>query len=143
MSYGCALCNSCGPFKWFGNEGVIVRPDADTQECQVVAPVQLYFSWKQAVANMQVGVYTCRANSLAYVQPWRFVTTFCYFGPLSLDLAFHLFFVYAQLMISINQSLTVRMRYSRLLEENSFSSKRGDYVWMLVLCATFLLVRSS
>jgi hypothetical protein len=48
------------------------------QECQVVAPLQLYFSWTSAVAKMQ---------------PWRFLTTFCYFGKVSLDLCFHLFFV--------------------------------------------------
>ena len=32
------------------------------------------------------------------------------------------------------------MRYSRLLEENSFSSRRADYVLLLALCASFLLV---
>ncbi|EIW67503.1 derlin-2/3 [Tremella mesenterica] len=81
-------------------------------ECQAIAPIQLYFSWKQAIMKMQI---------------WRFATTFFYFGPLSLDLAFHLFFL---------------MRYSRLLEENSFSSRKADYVWLLCLCATFLLVIS-
>lgn len=48
------------------------------QSCQVIAPLQLYFSWKAAVLKMQ---------------PWRVLTTFCYFGPISFDLAFHLFFV--------------------------------------------------
>ncbi|OXG26318.1 derlin-2/3 [Cryptococcus neoformans Bt120] len=82
-------------------------------ECQVVAPVQLYFSWKAAIVNMQV---------------WRFITTFLYFGPVSLDLLFHIFFV---------------MRYSRLLEENSFANRRADYAWLLFLCASFLLLVSS
>jgi hypothetical protein len=36
--------------------------------------------------------------------------------------------------------LIARMRYSRLLEESSFSNRRADYVWLLTLCATFLLV---
>ncbi|WVQ65354.1 uncharacterized protein L199_003530 [Kwoniella botswanensis] len=81
-------------------------------ECQVVAELQLYFSWKAAVGNMQV---------------WRFITTFLYFGPLSLDLAFHMFFI---------------LRYSRLLEENSFSNRRADYVWLLFLCSVFLLIIS-
>ncbi|OCF39692.1 derlin-2/3 [Kwoniella heveanensis CBS 569] len=81
-------------------------------ECGVIAPLQLYFSWKSAVQNMQV---------------WRFITTFLYFGPLSLDLAFHLFFI---------------MRYSRLLEENSFSNRRADYVWLLFLCSAFLIMIS-
>ncbi|BEJ12552.1 hypothetical protein CspHIS471_0210120 [Cutaneotrichosporon sp. HIS471] len=81
-------------------------------ECQVVAPLQLYFSWTSAITK---------------AQPWRFITTFCYFGKVSLDLCFHLFFV---------------MRYSRLLEENSFSNRRADYVWLLVLIMLFLLALS-
>lgn len=32
------------------------------------------------------------------------------------------------------------MRYSRLLEENSFSNRKADYIWLLSLCAMFLLV---
>lgn len=32
------------------------------------------------------------------------------------------------------------MRYSRLLEENSFANRRADYAWLLFLCASFLLV---
>lgn len=40
-----------------------------------------------------------------------------------------------------SSELTDRMRYSRLLEENSFSNRRADYVWLLFLCATFLIVR--
>ncbi|WVQ73474.1 hypothetical protein IAR50_003046 [Cryptococcus sp. DSM 104548] len=82
-------------------------------ECQVVAPLQLYFSWRGAIANMQL---------------WRFITTFLYFGPISLDLLFHVFFI---------------MRYSRLLEENSFANRRADYAWLLFLCASFLLLVSS
>ncbi|KAL1413659.1 hypothetical protein Q8F55_001438 [Vanrija albida] len=78
-------------------------------ECNIIAPVQLYFSWKLAVIDLQ---------------PWRFLTTFCYFGDLSLDLAFRLYFV---------------MRYSYLLETNSFANKRGDYVWLLFLIASVLL----
>lgn len=35
-----------------------------------------------------------------------------------------------------------RMRYSRLLEENSFSNRRADYVWLLVLTMAFLLALS-
>ncbi|ORX37185.1 Derlin [Kockovaella imperatae] len=81
-------------------------------ECQLIAPLQLYFSWKNAVGHMQL---------------WRFFTTFFYFGPLSFDLVFHLFFI---------------MRYSRLLEENSFSNRRADYIYLLALCATFLLAIS-
>ena len=35
------------------------------------------------------------------------------------------------------------MRYSRLLEENSFSNRRADYVWLLFLCSSFLWVGSD
>ncbi|CAD6587645.1 MAG: hypothetical protein TREMPRED_004816 [Tremellales sp. Tagirdzhanova-0007] len=89
-----------------------VAASVGTSVLVVIAPLQLYFSWKAAVGNMQL---------------WRLVTTFLFFGPLSLDLAFHLFFI---------------MRYSRLLEENSFSNRRADYVLLLALCASFLLVIS-
>lgn len=57
---------------------LLARCTCPPQECQVVAPLQLYFSWTSAVLKWQ---------------PWRFVTTFCYFGKVSLDLCFHLFFV--------------------------------------------------
>jgi hypothetical protein len=35
------------------------------------------------------------------------------------------------------------MRYSRLLEENSFSNRKADYFWLLFLCASFLLVSTK
>lgn len=50
-----------------------------------------------------------------------------YFGPLSLDFFFHVFFF---------------MRYSKMLEDNTFSGRKADYVWMLTVSGTLLLVRS-
>jgi Derlin-2/3 len=47
-------------------------------QCQLVTPLQLYFSYKSAFTNAQL---------------WRTVTTFFYFGTLSLDFVFHLFFL--------------------------------------------------
>lgn len=35
------------------------------------------------------------------------------------------------------------MRYSRLLEENSYSNRKADYAWLLFLSAVFLLVHDS
>lgn len=32
------------------------------------------------------------------------------------------------------------MRYSRLLEENSYANKKADYVWLLIVCSSMLLV---
>ncbi|KAL4075140.1 Derlin [Scleroderma yunnanense] len=81
-------------------------------QCQVVTPLQLYFSYKSAFTN---------------TQPWRILTTFFYFGPFSLDFVFHLFFF---------------MRYSRMLEESSFSNKKADYFWLLLLSSVMLLALS-
>ncbi|CDR99668.1 hypothetical protein [Sporisorium scitamineum] len=63
-------------------------------------------------------------------QIWRLLTTFLYFGPLGLDFIFHLFFF---------------MRYSRMLEENSFGGRSGGragYVVLLAFAATCLLILS-
>lgn len=63
-------------------------------------------------------------------QVWRLLTTFLYFGPLGLDFIFHLFFF---------------MRYSRMLEENSFGGRSGGragYVVLLAFAATCLLILS-
>ncbi|TFY76947.1 hypothetical protein EWM64_g7066 [Hericium alpestre] len=79
-------------------------------QCQLVTPLQLYFSFKAAFTN---------------AQPWRALTTFFYFGSISLDFVFHLFFF---------------MRYSRMLEESSFANRRADYFWLLLLSALMLLV---
>ncbi|KAG8953803.1 hypothetical protein FRC04_001433 [Tulasnella sp. 424] len=81
-------------------------------QCHLVAPLQLYFSYKSALVNFQ---------------PWRAVTTFLYFGPLNLDFVFHLFFF---------------MRYSRMLEESSFANRKADFLWLLILSAMMLLVIS-
>ncbi|PPQ65412.1 LOW QUALITY PROTEIN: hypothetical protein CVT26_000037 [Gymnopilus dilepis] len=78
-------------------------------QSQLVTPLQLYFSPRSAFINGQ---------------PWRMVTTFFYFGPISLDFVFHLFFF---------------MRYSRMLEESSFANKRADYFWLLLQSAVLLL----
>ncbi|KII86791.1 hypothetical protein PLICRDRAFT_55690 [Plicaturopsis crispa FD-325 SS-3] len=81
-------------------------------QCHIVAPLQLYFSFKSAVIN---------------AQPWRALTTFFYFGSISLDFVFHLFFF---------------MRYSRMLEESSFANRKADYFWLLFLSSIMLLFLS-
>ncbi|VDC04462.1 unnamed protein product [Peniophora sp. CBMAI 1063] len=78
-------------------------------QCQIVTPLQLYFSFKSAFTNGQL---------------WRPFTNFFYFGSMSLDFIFHMFFF---------------MRYSRMLEESSFANKKADYFWLLFLCAVMLL----
>lgn len=56
-------------------------------------------------------------------QIWRLATTFCFMGPLSLDLLLHVYFM---------------QRYSRLLEESANST--AHYTWMMGYAITFLLV---
>lgn len=58
-----------------------------------------------------------------YLQYWRLITTFFYFGPLSLDLLYHIFFL---------------QRYSRLLEESSGRSP-AHFSWLLTFASTLLL----
>lgn len=59
-------------------------------------------------------------------QYWRLLTTFLYFGPLSLDLLFHVFFL---------------QRYSRLLEESSGRSP-ARFSWLLLYAMASLLLLS-
>jgi Derlin-2/3 len=59
-------------------------------------------------------------------QFWRLITTFLYFGPLSLDLLFHVFFL---------------QRYSRLLEESAGRSP-AHFAWLLLFATTILLAMS-
>ncbi|KAG8220176.1 Der1-like protein, partial [Butyriboletus roseoflavus] len=88
-----------------------------TVQCQVVTPLQLYFSFRSAFTNAQRWVG----------KPWRMLSTFFHFGPLSLDFIFHLFFF---------------MRYSRMLEESSFANRRADYLWLLLFSSLMLLALS-
>ncbi|TDL22244.1 Der1-like protein [Rickenella mellea] len=81
-------------------------------QCQLVTPLQLYFSYKSAFSNVQL---------------WRAITTFFFFGHISLDFVFHMFFF---------------MRYSRMLEESSFANRRADYFWLLLQSAIMLLALS-
>ncbi|GAA5855170.1 hypothetical protein JCM9279_007577 [Rhodotorula babjevae] len=81
-------------------------------QCGFVTPLQLYFTWRTAVDHGQL---------------WRLVTCFLYWGPLGLDFFFHLFFF---------------MRYSKMLEESAFHGRRADYVWLLIVSCTLLLILS-
>ncbi|EPQ26137.1 uncharacterized protein PFL1_06345 [Pseudozyma flocculosa PF-1] len=65
------------------------------------------------------------------LEVWRLLTTFVYFGNFSIDFLFHLFFF---------------MRYSRMLEEDAAGTRsrggRATYVYMLLVCATLLVLLS-
>ena len=55
-------------------------------------------------------------------QYWRLLSTFVYFGPLSLNLLFHIFFI---------------QRYARMLEESAPS--RAHFAWLLLYATITLL----
>lgn len=55
-------------------------------------------------------------------------TNFLFFGELSLDFCFHLFFF---------------ARYSKMLESGAFAGRQADFVWMLTICCASLLVSRS
>jgi Derlin-2/3 len=95
-------------------------------QCHIISPFQLFFSVRavffksQVHANAGKGAYT---HMLTLLQYWRLLTTFFYFGPLSLDLLYHIFFL---------------QRYSRLLEESSGRST-AHFLWLLAFASTLLL----
>ncbi|GME35331.1 Derlin [Neofusicoccum parvum] len=78
-------------------------------QCHVVSPFQLFYSYRAVFYKNQY---------------WRVLSTFFYFGPLSLDLLFHVFFL---------------QRYSRLLEEG-FGRSPAHFSWLLAYASAVLLV---
>ncbi|KAI9855023.1 MAG: hypothetical protein M1824_006467 [Vezdaea acicularis] len=80
-------------------------------QCKFLTPFQLFYS-PRAVFHKH--------------QYWRLITTFLYFGPLSLDLIFHVFFL---------------QRYSRLLESSSGRSP-ASFSWLLLYATCMLLLVS-
>ncbi|KAM5362730.1 hypothetical protein ACJZ2D_012392 [Fusarium nematophilum] len=60
------------------------------------------------------------------LQYWRLLTTFLYFGPFSLDLLFHVYFL---------------QRYARLLEESSGRSP-AHFSWLLMYAMASLIALS-
>lgn len=71
---------------------------------------QLFFSWK---LFWQEGQY------------WRLLTTYLYFGKLSLDTLFHLYFL---------------LQYSQTLEDDSFRGRRADFLYFLFLSIVSMTV---
>ncbi|KAG9648430.1 DER1-domain-containing protein, partial [Aureobasidium melanogenum] len=76
-------------------------------QCHVLTPFQLFYSFRAVFVRSQY---------------WRLFTTFIYFGPLSLNLLFHIFFI---------------QRYARMLEESAVS--QAHFTWMLAYAVTTLL----
>ncbi|KAL1889365.1 hypothetical protein Sste5346_008932 [Sporothrix stenoceras] len=80
-------------------------------QCQILTPFQLFYSYRSVFVKGQY---------------WRLLTTFLYFGPISLDLIFHVYFL---------------QRYSRLLEESAGRSP-AVFSWLLLYAMAFLLILS-
>lgn len=78
----------------------------------VVTPLKLYLNWELVLRDGNV---------------WRIVTNFLFFGHLSLDFMFHMFFLY---------------RYCKMLEMHSFRGRTADFLHMLLFGATLLLAVS-
>ena len=81
-------------------------------QCQIITPYQLFFSPRSVFFKSQY---------------WRLLTTFLYFGPLNLDLLFHVFFL---------------QRYSRLLEESSGRNSPARFAWLLLYATSSLVALS-
>jgi len=75
----------------------------------LVHPLQLYFNHKLIIYKREW---------------WRLITAFVYFGPISVDWLFHMFFL---------------MRYSRMLEEGSFRGRTADMTWLIFLTSISLM----
>ncbi len=78
----------------------------------VVTPYKLYLNWELVVRHAHV---------------WRVATNFLFFGNLSLDFLFHMFFLY---------------RYCKMLETHSFRGRTADFLYMLLFGAALLLLVS-
>ncbi|KAF2666379.1 ER-associated proteolytic system protein Der1 [Microthyrium microscopicum] len=76
-------------------------------QCHVISPFNMFYSLN-AIFNK--GQY------------WRLISSYFYFGPLGVDLLFHVFFL---------------QRYARLLEEASGRSP-ARFSWLLVFCGVSL-----
>ena len=98
-------------------------------QCHIITPFQLFYSFRAVFVKNQVSCWLMHPylpHRLTFVQYWRLLTTFLYFGPLSLDLLFHVFFL---------------QRYSRLLEESSGRSP-AHFSWLLLYATTLLICLS-
>ena len=81
-------------------------------QCKIVNPLQLYYSFRAVYVKSQY---------------WRLLTTFTYFGPLGLDMLYHLFFL---------------QRYSRLLEA-SLGPTSAHFAYLMLYATLSLLLLSS
>ncbi|KAJ2626687.1 hypothetical protein H4R22_004718, partial [Coemansia sp. RSA 1290] len=77
---------------------------------QLVTPFQLFYSYHTAFGQ---GEY------------WRILTSFLFLGELSFDWILNIYFI---------------VHYCRELEEGSYLNRPADFVWMVLLLCTALLI---
>ncbi|KAK5730064.1 hypothetical protein LTR17_011468 [Elasticomyces elasticus] len=84
-------------------------------QCQILTPFQLFYSFRAVFHKQQVRARheILDDQNADMTQYWRLLTTFIYFGPLSLNLLFHIFFI---------------QRYARMLEESATSVAHFSYL---------------
>ena len=80
---------------------------------EIVSPFSLYINLHLVIFKWQL---------------WRLFTNFFFFGPLSIDFLFHMFFL---------------ARYCRLLEEGSFRGRSCDFALMLLFGGITMCVASA
>mmetsp|Transcript_20943 Transcript_20943/g.28816 ORF Transcript_20943/g.28816 Transcript_20943/m.28816 type:complete len:269 (-) Transcript_20943:103-909(-) len=75
-----------------------------------ISPLTLYYNYDLIVTKGQY---------------WRIISSFLFFGSFSLDFLFHMYFV---------------VRYCRLLEEGTYRGRKADFIYMLILGASMMLL---
>lgn len=97
-----------GPLEWYLDIPVVSRiyftlcvATTSLVALDVISPLSLYYNLNLITEKFQI---------------WRIFTSFLFFGNFSMDFMFHMYF---------------SIRYCRLLEENSFSNRTLDFVFLL------------
>ena len=72
--------------------------------------------------------HTLAVSTHQYLQLWRLVTTFTFFGPIGFNFLFNIIFIY---------------RYCRWLEEGSFRNKASDFVCMFLFGGVLMTVSTQ
>lgn len=102
------------------------------QQLEIVTPFHLYFNPTLIFTSFQVkgcfkpNILLPLIKSNYFLQLWRLVTSFCFFGTFGFSFLFNMIFTY---------------RYCRMLEEGSFRNRTADFVFMFVIGASIMIVR--
>ncbi|CAN6614925.1 degradation in the endoplasmic reticulum protein 1 [Trichomonascus vanleenenianus] len=74
-------------------------------KCELISELQVMYSFRKVFEEHEY---------------WRLLTTFIYFGPLSISFLFQVLFI---------------TKFSRMLEESHYGHSSRDYMWILSICA--------